>query len=278
MLNVWVAPLDKPNSGRPLTAEQNRPIRNAFWSPDSKSLLFINDKGGDENYLLYGVNVYTGVQASLTPFEKTRVQLVKVGRNVKDRILIGVNNRDPKWHDVHSLDLATGKLTLVQQNDGWADFVADDDLKLRMAAKSRDDGGTDYYRWADGKADPAPAIQVALDDSLTTNPLGFTAMASSCTGPIRAGATRPRWSARIWPAAHSAYWPRTHAPTSGPPCTTRKRDGSSPTSFNTCGGSRSRSTRPSRATWLTSSAPPKATSRSFRAATPTTNGSSPSTA
>ncbi|SHH71418.1 S9 family peptidase [Massilia sp. CF038] len=175
VLNVWVAPLDKPNSGRPLTSETKRPIRNAFWSPDSKSLLFINDKGGDENFLLYGVNVYTGAQTSLTPFEKTRVQLVKVGRKVKDRILIGVNNRDPKWHDVHSLDLATGKLTLVQQNDGWADFIADDDLHLRMASKSRSDGGTDYYRWADGKADPAPAIEVGLDDSLTTRPLEFTA-------------------------------------------------------------------------------------------------------
>ena len=174
VLNVWVAPLDKPNQGRPLTSEKARPIRTAFWSPDSKSLMFINDKGGDENFLLYAVNVYTGEQKSLTPFEKTRVQVVKVGRNVKDRILIGVNNRDPKWHDVHSLDLATGKLTLVQQNDGYADFVADEDLHLRLAAKSRDDGGTDYYRWNEGKADSTPAIQVGLDDALTTNPLEFT--------------------------------------------------------------------------------------------------------
>jgi dipeptidyl aminopeptidase/acylaminoacyl peptidase len=175
VLNVWVAPLDKPNAGRALTAEKTRPIRTAFWSPDSTSLMFINDQGGDENFLLYSVNVKTGVQTSLTPFDKTRVQLVKVGRNVKDRILIGVNNRDPKWHDVHSLDLASGKLTLVQQNDGWANFIADDDLNLRMAAKSRDDGGTDYYRWSGGKADPAPAIAVGLDDALTTNPLAFTA-------------------------------------------------------------------------------------------------------
>jgi hypothetical protein len=37
--------------------------------------------------------------------------MVKISTKVKDRILIGVNNRDPKWHDVHSLDLASGKLT-----------------------------------------------------------------------------------------------------------------------------------------------------------------------
>jgi hypothetical protein len=44
---------------------------------------------------------------------------------VKDRILIGINNRDPRWHDVYSLDLATGKLTLVLQNEGgYAGFIS----------------------------------------------------------------------------------------------------------------------------------------------------------
>ena len=42
---------------------------------------------------------------ALTPFKKTRVQVVQVSTLVKDRILVGVNNRDAKWHDVHSLDL-----------------------------------------------------------------------------------------------------------------------------------------------------------------------------
>ena len=44
-----------------------------FWSPDSKTILFLNDNGGDENFLLYGVDVATGTQKTLTPFEKTRV-------------------------------------------------------------------------------------------------------------------------------------------------------------------------------------------------------------
>lgn len=48
VLNVWVAPIATPDQARPLTAEKTRPIRQAFWSPDSKSILFVNDKGGDE--------------------------------------------------------------------------------------------------------------------------------------------------------------------------------------------------------------------------------------
>jgi len=175
VLNVWVAPFDKPDDARPLTAEKTRPIRTAFWSPDSKSLLFINDKGGDENYLLYGVDVASGKQTLYTPFEKTRVQLVNISRHVKDRILIGINNRDPRWHDVYSLDIKSGALTLVYKNvDGYANVIADEQLNLRVAGKSRSDGGSDYYRLDKGKAEATPFVQVGLDDALTTAPLGFT--------------------------------------------------------------------------------------------------------
>ena len=174
VMNLWVAPLSDLSRAKPLTAETKRPIRGGFWAPDSKSVLYVNDKGGDENFLLYGINVETGEQKSLTPFEKTRVQLTGIGRNVKDRILVGVNNRDPKWHDVHSLDLTTGKLTLVFQNDGFSGFQSDENLNLRMATKSRGDGGTDYYTITDGKVAATPFTSVGLDDAQTTQPLGFT--------------------------------------------------------------------------------------------------------
>jgi dipeptidyl aminopeptidase/acylaminoacyl peptidase len=175
VMNVWVAPVNNPAEAKPLTAEQTRPIRITFWSPDSKMVLFINDKGGDENFLLYGVDVASGAQKNFTPFEKTRVAVVGISRKVRDRILVGINNRDPRWHDVHSLDLASGKLTLVMQNDGFAGYQADEDLKLRLAQKSRSDGGSDYFRIVDGKIEATPITQVGLDDSMTTTPLGFTA-------------------------------------------------------------------------------------------------------
>ncbi|MBC7685241.1 MAG: S9 family peptidase, partial [Bdellovibrionales bacterium] len=92
----------------------------------------------------------------------------------KDRILVGVNNRDPKWHDIHSLDLATGKLTLVLQNEGYGGFLPDENLNLRIATKSRTDGGTDYYAVSDNKVAAMPFASVTLDDSQTTRPLGFT--------------------------------------------------------------------------------------------------------
>jgi dipeptidyl aminopeptidase/acylaminoacyl peptidase len=175
VMNVWVAPASDPNAARALTSEVKRPIRSYFWAPDSSQILYINDKGGDENFLLYGVDVKSGAPRLLTPFEKTRVQVVGASDLHKDRILIGVNNRDPKWHDVYSLDLASGKLTPVMMNEGgYANFIADDDLAIRIAAKSRPDGGSDFYRVTAGKVEAKPFEQVALEDSQTTQPAGFT--------------------------------------------------------------------------------------------------------
>ena len=176
VLNIWVAPVADPAKEKPLTSEKKRPIRAYFWAPDSQSILFVNDKGGDENFLLYGVNVASGEQKTLTPFEKTRVSVVAVSNHVKDRILIGLNNRDPRWHDVYSLDLKNGALTPVLMNTGsYAEFLADESLVLRGASRQRPDGGTDFFRVVNNKVEDQPFASVGLEDSQTTSPAGFTA-------------------------------------------------------------------------------------------------------
>ena len=175
VLNVWVAPASDISKGRPITAEKVRPIRQYFWAPDSKQILYVNDKGGDENFLLYGVDIVSGAERKLTPFEKTRVQVVGVSPLIKDRILVGLNNRDAKWHDVHSLDLGSGKLTPVLMNmGGYAGFLTDANLVVRGAIKSRPDGGSDYFRVAGNKVDEKPTETITLEDSSTTSPAGFT--------------------------------------------------------------------------------------------------------
>src|SRR4030095_16720944 len=93
VMNVWVAPVADLNNPRALTASKDRPIRQQFWSPDSSMVLYIQDKGGDENFLLYGIDVASGTERTLTPFEKTRVQLIGTSPIIQDRGLIGLNTR-----------------------------------------------------------------------------------------------------------------------------------------------------------------------------------------
>ncbi|MET0275007.1 MAG: S9 family peptidase, partial [Phenylobacterium sp.] len=174
VMNVWVAPIGDIAKAKAVTQEPKRPVQGYFWSPDSAMILFITDTGGDENFKLYGVNVATGAQKTLTPFDKTRVQVIGISRDVKDRILVGLNNRDARWHDVHSLNLATGELTLVFKNDGYGGFVADEKLDVRYAIKPRQDGGQEVFAVVDGKASAQPVEVIEPQDALTTAPAGFS--------------------------------------------------------------------------------------------------------
>ncbi len=178
VLNIWIAPRNQgggdQGAAKAVTSSTDRPIRSHFWSPDSKSVGYIQDKGGDENFLLYKIDVATGEETTLTPFENTRVEIVGASETIKDKLLIGVNNRDPQFHDVHLLDINTGKLELVYQNEGFAGFMADDTLTLRMAYRQNEAGGTDYFEVTDNVVAEEPFETTAMEDSLTTSPAGYT--------------------------------------------------------------------------------------------------------
>src|ERR1044071_10389313 len=55
--NIWVKHTEEPfEKAKPITADTTRPIPAYFWSRDGKYILFVQDKGGDENYLVYAVD------------------------------------------------------------------------------------------------------------------------------------------------------------------------------------------------------------------------------
>ena len=174
VMNVFVAPANNMEDAKPITSSKDRPIRNFSWSGDSSMIMYIQDKGGDENFLLYGVDVATGKERNYTPFDKTRVILVGASYKDKDKLLIGLNNRNPQYHDVHLLDLKTGATTEIMRNDSYSGFIADDTLTLRMAQRSNAQGGSDYFNIVGGKVGEKPFASTGLEDSLTTAPAGFT--------------------------------------------------------------------------------------------------------
>ena len=142
VMNVWIAPASDPSAARLMTHSSDRPIPFFMFTPKSDSVLYMQDSAGDENYLFYQVDIASGEERALTPFEKTRAKFVGGSRTIKDRVLIGLNNRDERYHDVHLLNLDTGALELVMQNDGYMGFLADDTLTLRWAIRQNAAGGT----------------------------------------------------------------------------------------------------------------------------------------
>jgi dipeptidyl aminopeptidase/acylaminoacyl peptidase len=172
MLNVWVAPIGDLSKGRPITDESVRPIRQHFWARDSKTVLYINDRGGDENYLLYGVDPATGARRSYTPFEKTTVQIYATSHSRSNELLIGLNNRNTQFHDVHLLNLTTGGLKLVYLNERFGGFVGDDKLAIRFALREMPGGGQELLKLERG--DFVSFAVVPPEDTLNTSTIGMT--------------------------------------------------------------------------------------------------------
>ena len=168
VMNVWIAPANDTGKARAVTADKARGIRQYFWSHHPDTLLYMRDTGGDENFHLFSVNLATGEARDLSNFPNTRAEMVGLSHLHPGAVLVAMNDRDPKWHDLYSVDLASGQRTLVEKNTGeFASYIADPDFKVRMATKSRADGGSDLLD-PDGKGGWKIVGEIPFADSLTT--------------------------------------------------------------------------------------------------------------
>jgi dipeptidyl aminopeptidase/acylaminoacyl peptidase len=137
VLNVWV-------DGTPVTTDSVRGIRQYFWAYDDRHLLYLQDKGGDENWHLWSVDLETGEEVDRTPFDGAQAVPYHRSANAPDELLLGLNKDDPRLHDVYRLTLSTGALDLVVKNPGYTEWLIDHDLEVRGAVEPRADGGIDY--------------------------------------------------------------------------------------------------------------------------------------
>ncbi len=154
--NIWVKKVSEPfSAARPVSAEATRPIRSYFWSKDSKYILYSQDAGGDENFNIYAIDPKlpadpkTGVPPTraLTNLKGVRTQIFAAPKSKPDILYIGLNDRDPSWHDLYELHLSTGEKTLLRKNteqiSGW-DF--DNSGDLRIAERTNKAGDTEILR------------------------------------------------------------------------------------------------------------------------------------
>ena len=174
VLNVWVAPVGDIAQARAVTQDKERGIRQYFWAETNNHIVYLQDKGGDENWRVYLSDVASAETKDLTPLDGVQAQIFKVNERFPEEILIGLNDRDPRLHDVYRVNLISGERKLIEKNtDGFAGYVFDEDYNVRLGAKPTADGGQELLR-KDG--DKWVAFQtVPPEDALTTNPVTFDA-------------------------------------------------------------------------------------------------------
>jgi dipeptidyl aminopeptidase/acylaminoacyl peptidase len=171
VLNVWVAPSEDPAAAHPITHDTGRGIRFYMWAYTNAHILYIQDKNGDENWRLYAVDVQTTATKDLTPFEGVHAQVIEVSPKLPEEIIVGLNNRNPQWHDLYRVHLVSGDMGLLLQNDRFARMIVDDTYRLRFALQMTPDGGMAIYV-ADGDG-WQPWDAIPAEDMLTTGLVGF---------------------------------------------------------------------------------------------------------
>ena len=180
VLNVWVGPAEDPGSAKPVTRDTGRGIRFYGWAYTNVHIGYIQDKDGDENWRMYAVDLNNGDTRDLTPLEGVQARPQRISHKFPEEIVIGLNDRDPRHHDLYRLNLSSGEKQLVQKNEGFAGFVIDDDYNVRFAMRLTHDGGSELLKPAPAQAGDAPGvsswepfIKIEFEDSLTTSPMGF---------------------------------------------------------------------------------------------------------
>src|SRR5262249_29420077 len=134
---------------------------------DNKTLLYLQDADGDENWHIYGVDLASGTVRDYTAFQGVAAQLTATDVNFPDEVLVSLNVRDKHLHDVYRLNLATGALVLDTQNPGdVAGFNADAQFQIRAGQVSTPDGGTEIRIREDVKSPWRSWIKVGPEEIL----------------------------------------------------------------------------------------------------------------
>ena len=143
------------SAARLITADPKRPIPGYFWSRDSKYILYVQDNAGDENYNVFAVNPSDApapgqdapAARNLTAAKGARAAIYAVPTATPDTIYVGLNDREPAWHDVYKVTISTGARELVRKNtERIAGWLFDNGGRLRMATRVTEAGDSEVLQ------------------------------------------------------------------------------------------------------------------------------------
>ncbi len=173
VLNVFVGDPKAPLDATPITSDDDRGIRQYFWMPDSVHIVYLQDRGGDENWRAYSVNTKTGEERDLTPFENVAARIAHVSPDFPSELLISINDRDPALHDVYRVDVATGERRMLYQNPKFAGFVVDDNFDIRLGMEMTSSGDVEYVTINEKTGETEPFDDIPFADTQTTSIVGY---------------------------------------------------------------------------------------------------------
>ncbi len=168
--NVFVKKMNDNSEPVRVSSSKDRDIAGFFWKDDA--LLYLKDKGGDENFHIYSTTFNGSVEKDLTPYPNVTVGILDSLQGVKDEILIMMNKEDATVFDVYKLNVKTGDTTHVAKNPGnITNWLADRNGNVRVAVATDGVEGAVLYRDSE-KDEFRPFIKMDAGDEVM--PLAFS--------------------------------------------------------------------------------------------------------
>jgi dipeptidyl aminopeptidase/acylaminoacyl peptidase len=115
-LNIFVQEIGKTEEVQ-VTFSKERDIQGYFWKNDNR-LVFLQDKGGNENFHLFAVDKDGKNQKELTVGEDVRAEIIDDLFENENEMIVGLNKRNPEFYDAYRININTGELTMVGENPG----------------------------------------------------------------------------------------------------------------------------------------------------------------
>ena len=169
-MNVYVQKIGEDKEVR-LTSATERDIAGFFWASNER-IAYVQDKGGDENFHLFIVDINGENLKELTPFDKVRVLIIDDLEDDEEFMLIGMNKRNPQVFDVYRINIVSGEMEMIAENPGnILGWMTDNEGKLRIAIAS--DGVNNSILYREKESDPFKIV-LTTDFRETLDPLFFT--------------------------------------------------------------------------------------------------------
>lgn len=114
--------------------EKEEPIKGYGWVNDDR-LFYVMDHGGNENYHIYAADIDGSNALDLTPFDGVKAGIISLLKEQKDYIIISMNRDNPQIFEPYKLNVVTGDLEKLYENDDPAnpiqgyDFDKEGDLR-----------------------------------------------------------------------------------------------------------------------------------------------------
>jgi dipeptidyl aminopeptidase/acylaminoacyl peptidase len=120
-------------------------VRGYGWANNSR-LIYLKDKGGDENYHIYAADIDGENSMDLTPFDGVKANFSNLLKDQRDFVIVDLNKNNPEIFEPYKLNIVTGELTQLYKNEDASNpisgYTFDKDGNLK--GYTQQEGATNY--------------------------------------------------------------------------------------------------------------------------------------